>query len=221
VSPLEFRDDVGQHEYWLDGERMKSVTAVLRDAGLINFDGIPIGTLAAARERGTRVHKAISYFNENDLALDKFREDFPSDVGYLDGWLNFCSQRRFVPVLNEHRVASRRYMVAGTLDTLGTLDGAGVLLDFATGDAAAVCKQLQTAGYELLAREWSIEDPTLAEFFEQHASIRRYAIELNRDGSFRIRGYTSPSDHREFIALVTAQAVVRKYRSGRVGLGAA
>jgi hypothetical protein len=113
-------------------------------------------------------------------------------------------------------VASRRYQVAGTLDCLGILDGQAVLLDYATGDPADVCKWLQTAAYELLAREWSHDDPDLAEFFGRYAIVKRYAVALRKNGTFSLEAYTAPGDAREFLALVTAQQIVAKYRPRRV-----
>jgi hypothetical protein len=207
--------DHAAHRYALEGVIVPSVTQILKASGLIDFSGIPVGTLNAALERGTVVHEAIHFFNDGDLDLDQFREDFPAYVGYLEGWLSFCDQRHFVPVLNEHRVASPRHLVAGTLDSLGLLDGQAVLLDFATGRPSDVCKWLQTAAYELLAREWAAEDPALAAFFDAHGFVKRYAVALRKDGTFRLEGYTAPSDAREFLALLTAFRIVEKYRGER------
>lgn len=209
------------HVYHVDGVRVPiSVTGVLKASGLINFDGIPAGVLNAALERGSIVHEAIALVNQRDLDLDQFREDFPAYVGYLDGWLSFCDQRRFEPILNEHFVYSRRHNVAGALDCLGLLEGQAVLLDFATGRAEDVCKWLQTSAYEGLAREWASEDPALAAFFDEHPFVKRYAVELRRDGTFQLQAYTASTDYREFLTLVTAQQIVAKYRGERVEVAA-
>jgi len=210
--------DAPIHRYTLDDQVVPSVTGILKASGLIDFSGIPEGILAAARYRGTIVHEAIALQNQGDLDERQFRVDFPEFVGYVDGWTNFCAHREFRPILNEHRVASRRYQVAGTLDCLGELDGIGTLLDFATGDPNDVCKWLQTAAYEVLAREWASEDPILAAFFAAHPFIKRYAVALRKDGTFRLEPYASPSDAREFLALVTAQQIVAKYRGNRASL---
>lgn len=207
--------EAATHRYTLDDVVVPSVTGILQASGLIDFSGIPDPILEAARVRGTTVHQAIHFYNEGDLDLEQFRIDFPGYVGYLEGWQSFCAQRNFLPLLNEHRVASRRHQVAGTLDCLGLLDGQAVLLDFATGNPADVCKWLQTAAYELLAREWASDDPALATFFATHAFLKRYAVALRADGSFSIEAYTSPGDAREFLALVTAWQIVAKYRGDR------
>ncbi len=210
--------DAAAHRYKLDGVVVPSVTGILKASGLIDFSGIPDSILEAARFRGTTVHQAIALFNEQDLDIEQFGLDFPDFVGYVEGWITFCRQRNFLSVLNEHRIASRRYQVAGTLDCLGILDGQAVLLDYATGDPADVCKWLQTAAYEVLAREWAGDDPALADFFGRYALVKRYAVALRRDGTFRLEAYWAPGDAREFLALVTARQIVAKYRRERASM---
>jgi hypothetical protein len=207
--------DAATHTYTLDGTRVMSVTQVLKQSGLIDFSGIPESILEAARVRGTTVHQAIAYYNEGDLDLNQFECDFPDYVGYLSGWLTFCTQREFTPILSECRIASRRHQVAGTLDTLGELDGEPTLLDFATGHPADVSKDLQTSAYVALAYEWAEEpeaDPRLAAFCARHEHVRRYAVALRKDGSFALHPYSNPSDYRNFLTLLEAQRIVRARR---------
>ena len=113
-----------------------------------------------------------------------------------------------MPVLNEVRVASRRHAVAGTLDCLGTLDGLAVLLDFKTGRPDDVAADLQTAAYHALAAEWAEDDDAIARFLAAHPVMRRFAVQLRKDATFRIEAYTSPTDYREFLTLVAAQQIV-------------
>jgi hypothetical protein len=200
------------HRYTLDGVVVPSVTGVLQRSGLIDFSSIPPTVLEAARVRGTVVHTALHFINDGDLDIEQFYVDFAQYAGYVQAWVAFCAQRNFVPVLNEHRIASRRHQVAGTLDCLGTLDGVGVLLDFATGRAVDAAKNLQTAAYHGLALEWAREDPPLAEFFAQHPFSKRYAVELRKDATFTLEAYTEASDFREFLTLRSALAIVEKYR---------
>lgn len=201
--------DSGPHHYHLDGVRVPSVTGVLHRSGLIDFSRIPPAVLHEAQVRGTIVHSAVHYVNEGDLAADDFAADFPLYVGYLDGWRSFCAQRRYVPLLNEHIVASRRYQLAGTVDSIGVLDGEAVLLDFSTGRPQDAAKDLQTAAYLALAREWAAEgDALLADYFAAHAVVRRYAVALRRDGTFRVEPYTNVADFRQFMALLQAQQIV-------------
>lgn len=200
------------HRYELDGVVVPSVTGILRMSGLIDFSRIPPSILEAARVRGTIVHQAIAFYNEQDLDVDKFRADFPDYAGYLDGWISFCQQRRFRAVLNEHRVASRRRLVAGTADCFGVLDDGGVLIDYATGRPQDVAKDLQTAAYHLLALECASEDDALADFLARYPVIRRYAVGLRKNGTFVLEPYNSPMHVREFVTLVEAQRIVAARR---------
>jgi len=205
--------DAPTHTYVLDGAVVPSVTGILKAAGLIDFSSIPPFVLEAARARGTAVHAAIHYYNADDLDIPAFTDEFPDCVGYLEAWIRFRELRRFVPVLNEHRLASRRYQLAGTADCFGLLDGAPVLLDFATGRPQDVAKDLQTAAYYTLALEWAAdgEDPELAAFLARGV-VRRYGVALRRDGSFSLDPYSDPADFREFLALVDAYRIVTRRR---------
>ncbi len=203
------------HRYTLDGEIVPSVTGILRASGIVDFSQVPVHTLEAARYRGSIVHEAVHLLNEQDLDLEAFRVDFPGFIGYLEAWLSFCEQRHYVPVLNEHRVASRRHRVAGTLDSLGLLDGCAALLDYATGRPEDVAKDLQTAAYLGLAHEWAEDgetDPPLQRFLLEHPTIKRYAVALRRDGTFKLEPYKDPADFRRFLTLNEAQRIVAAHR---------
>jgi hypothetical protein len=203
------------HRYTLDGVDVPiSVTGVLKAAGLIDFSTIPADVLARAQTRGTVVHQAVHYFNEHDLDLDAFVADFPDLAGYVQAWIRFCAQRNFEAVLCEHRVASRKYQIAGTVDCFGLLDGRAVLLDFATGDPAHCAKPLQTAAYLCLAHEWAAEDPALVSFITRHVVVRRYGVRLKADASFTLEAYADPGDLREFLTLHAAYSIVHRRRGG-------
>jgi hypothetical protein len=200
------------HTYALDGIAVPSVTGILKWAGLIDFSHLPAFVLERAQARGTAVHAAIHYFNERDLDVAGFASEFPDYVGYLDAWRAFCAERRFTPVLNEIRLASRRYRVAGTADCFGVLDGEAVLLDFATGRPQDVCKDLQTAAYDVLAREYAEASPALGLFLAAHPVIRRYAVALRANGTFQLEAYRDPAARRQFLALVEAYHIVAARR---------
>jgi hypothetical protein len=208
------------HTYTLDGEVVPSVTQILKRAGLIDFSGIPPTILERARRRGTAVHQAIHYFNENDLDVAAFEADFPESAGYLHAWIAFTDQRHFRAVLSERRIASRRHLVAGTADCFGLLDGLPILLDFATGRPQDVAKDLQTAAYYAIGTEWAAEDdPDLQAFLDRSRGVlRRYGVALRKDGTFALDPYTSPTDFREFLTLVDAQRIVARRRPQREDL---
>jgi hypothetical protein len=210
-----------EHVYSLDGRPLwRSVTGVLKAAGLIDFSHVPGPVLDAARVRGTTVHQAIAYHNEGDLAVDHFLATFPDYAPYFRAWLHFLEARRFDPRFVEYRVASRRYDLGGTIDALGFLDGQPAILDYATGDPADVAKDLQLAGYLVLAREWAVDDPQLAAFLAAHPAIRRYSVALRRDDTFALTPHTDPFDIRAFVTLVEAQRIVEARKPRRQAVAA-
>lgn len=193
--------DRERHEYWLDGVLVPSTTQVLRDSGLIRFDGVPAFVLDAARTRGSAVHQLVHYLNENDLDWESVD---PAYRGYLDAWVRYVDERRLTALLCEYRVASRRHRVAGTIDLLADIDGEGWLIDYKTGDPEDVAADFQTGSYYALAGEWSAEDPKLAAVLSRFSRWHRASVRLRRDGTFSACEYLDPRDYSRFHTLVAA-----------------
>ena len=98
------------HAYYLEGQRIPSVTQVLQWAGLIDFSGIPQEILRAARDRGTAVHQACHYYNEADLDVQQFQEEYPEYWPYLAAWVMFRAESGF-ELATEIPKTIRRYAV--------------------------------------------------------------------------------------------------------------
>lgn len=199
MSALTF--DPAGHVYTLDGARVRSVTGLLRKVGLVNFDRIPPTILAAAQHRGTTVHQAIHFYNENDLDVFEFGKTFPGYLGYLESWMRLMATGRLQPVLCEHRVASRYPRYAGTLDFLGLFDGQAAILDFATGRPEDAAKHLQTAAYVMAAKAWANQpdQQALKAFVDAHPFIARYGVRLNKTGSLPTpTPYRDAKDYTKF-----------------------
>jgi hypothetical protein len=193
--------DRDAHAYFVDGTLVPSTTQVLRDSGLIRLDGIPAFILEAARARGSAVHQLVHYLNEDDLDWNSVD---PAYRGYLDGWLAYRAQRGLRVLLCEHRIASRRHRVAGTLDLLCEIEGDGWLIDYKTGDPEDVAADLQTASYFGMAMEWAIEDPALAGVLQRYPRWRRGSVRLRKSGKFIAKEYTDPRDYSRFQVLAAA-----------------
>lgn len=189
------------HEYFLDGEQLPSTTTVLRDSGLIRLDGVPAFILEAALKRGTAVHALVHYYNEGDLDWSSVDDAYRP---YLEAWVRFVEERRVRALLCEHRLASRRHRVCGTLDLLCEMDAEGWLIDFKTGNPEDVAADLQTGCYLGMAMEWAVEDPQLRVVMKQFTRWRRASVRLMRTGSFRITEYIDPRDYTAFQTLAAA-----------------
>jgi hypothetical protein len=203
--------DESAHRYTLDGVVVRSVTGILGQSGVVDFSGVPEAILRAAMERGTNVHLAVHYYNEDDLDLEAFAEAFPGCIGYVRSWIELLKSGRLKTVLCEHRVASRVHQYAGTIDWLGEFDGQAAIIDFATGDPKDCAKDLQTMGYVIAATEWSREpgQTILRDFIDRHRYVARYSVRLNKAGSLpAVTRYTDPRDLSDFLALLAAARIV-------------
>jgi hypothetical protein len=205
---LLFNGTDGAHEYYLDGVLTPSNTTILRDSGLIRFDGVPAAILEAARKRGSAVHALCHFENEGDLDATSIDDVYRP---YFDAWLRCKRERAIVPLICERRIASRKHRVTGTLDLLCEIDGDGWLIDYATGNPDHCAKHLQTAGYLGMAFEWKAEDAALAAVLARHQRWRRASVRLCRDGSFRFHEYTDVREYARFQILAAAWHIRQEY----------
>jgi hypothetical protein len=83
------------HTYTLDGCVVPSVTQVLKRAGFCDFSHVQPTILEANQQRGTAVHKAICYYNQNDLPGD-FDRQFPTLAPYLAAWIAFVRESGYI-----------------------------------------------------------------------------------------------------------------------------
>lgn len=203
--------DAPTHTYTLTGSPVRSVTQILRKVGLVDFRSVPPTILEAARRRGTVVHQACHYYNEGDLDVGEFCSSFPDYAPYLRSWIALVETGRLQPFACEKMIASFAPRFAGTCDFVGTFDGEGVLLDFATGDPADAAKHLQTSAYVLALRAWSEtpDESSLRTFLDAHPYITRYAVRLQPDGALPLlTPYRDPRDFSKFLTLAHAVAIV-------------
>ena len=176
------------HAYALDGERVLSVTQVLRAVGLDPWEHVPPAVREPARRRGAAVHAAIHYLVEEDLDRDALD---PRLAPYVLAYDRFRRDTGFVPDLVERHVVSRTYRFAGRLDQAGPWPPGGrAVIDVKSG-LVAPATRLQLAGYALC-----LEGPH-----------RRFALHLGADGRYRLSPeFTEANDRRLFLAaLAVAQ----------------
>lgn len=205
ACPLTFNTD--EHLYRMRGVVVPSVTQVLRGSGYINLEGVPPLILAAARDRGRRVHQALHYLLEDDLDLSTVDEQ---DRGYLESAQAYLAVNVRIPIRMEFRLWSERYAVAGTADLLALhSDGFVSVDDFKSGDPDDVAADLQTAAYHGMALEMGQVDRELwRELMRGDAPkvVNRRSIRLFKDG--RPARETLYTDHRDYARFLNALSVV-------------
>jgi hypothetical protein len=180
------------HEYRWNGEPAPSVTQILESAGLIDYSYIPEGTRAMALERGSAVHAACHYDDEGDLIEDGLDALMP----YVNAWRKFRADTCFAPDLIEHRAYHEQYGYAGTLDRRGTSPKwkLPVMVDLKNNDSP------RWAGFQLAA---------YAAFFPSPRTYMRLAVELHKDGTYRVDEYFPQNWSADFSVFLAALTVMR------------
>jgi len=177
--------DEARHLYRLDDVIIPNVTRVVRD--IYNWSLIPARVLERKRALGAAVHKMIELDVHKDL--DEATLD-PKLSGYLRAWRRFGKEKRFRCYLSECRVASSKFRYAGTLDLVGNMGGADVLIDTKTTYHLHPQTALQTAAYRRAALEMGLVS----------MSTQRCALYLQNDGCYRIQPHESECDFAIFQA---------------------
>lgn len=183
-----------EHVYrWLDtGEVIPSVNQLIEKAGLTNFGSVPAGVMAAAQDRGTKIHLACEFDDLGTLAdID------PEHIPYLEGWRQFKStfELAFTAQQIELGMVSEKHNFAGTLDRFYVDHTAKIVwvIDIKSGSALYRTTGLQLAGYAVLLKE---NFPELAEY-----KFVRSAVQLKKSGYLKYKNepYVNPGDEGTFI----------------------
>lgn len=166
------------HIYRLDGREVPSVTQILEPYTGLEF--IDKELLRRAAEFGTHVHDACHLFNMDELDRDSLD---PVLMPYVNAWERFLDESGAVVVLSEHRVASRKYGYAGTLDAIVHWGKSLRLIDLKTGTAVPKTVGPQTFAYSQAHSETSGERVYL-----------RHCIHLKGDGTYSNHKLPDPRD---------------------------
>lgn len=185
VQVIEFEPE--GHIYRVDGRVFPSVTQVLEPYTGLEF--VDRETLRRAAEFGNHVHQAVHLYNVGEL--DEQSLD-PALVPYLDGWKLFLYESGATVILSEHRVASRRYQFAGTLDDLLFWGNSKRLIDVKSGSVVP-----KTTGPQLAAYGRA--------YFEETGERIRYrrCVHLPGEGKYKVIPLNNPRDWPIFQCALT------------------
>ncbi len=119
-------------KYRLGDKLYPRVTTILKEEGFIP-DFSKFKGSQEAMERGTHIHEMIALF-ESKEGLDESRlTDYMRKV--LDQYKSFKHTNAYVPEFVERTIVSNSPMLGygGTVDSVGTIGGVRVLIDFKSG----------------------------------------------------------------------------------------
>lgn len=175
------------HEYRVRGERVPSVTGILKEVGLIDTQWLD----EAAMLRGTHVHQACEFDDQGDL--DEASLD-PAILPYVQAWRRCRAEMGFKILANERRVFHEPMRYCGTLDRIVELRGRQVIIDLKTG-ATQRWHALQVALYALAMR-W--EEPLTV--------YDRASVCLTNEGTYKFNEHKDRTDFDVAKAAVTLAA---------------
>lgn len=183
--------DPETHAYESDGKRLPHVTGILRDEGFVDTAWFT----EYSRDRGTKVHRAIEFYDAGDLdeeALD------PVLWPYVMGWQRFKQEANVTVEASEVRLASEVYGFAGTIDKVATIGNTKAIIDIKSGQVQP-WTAIQLAAYSILLNE---------------PVRKRYAVQLGDDGSYRLHEFKDRSDRAVFLAALTVHQWKRREGNG-------
>ena len=172
MAQLTFYDE--KHEYWYDGERIPSVSEILRFASREAYATVNQVVMDEARDRGTRVHKACE-------TLDRTGEvDADSDiVGYVKAYVRFVKEHKPKWELIEKPMMHPSKEYAGTLDRYGVIDGTTCcVLDIKT--TSRIIKQLVSPQLYAYRKMLLDNDPVRA------SGTALFSLQLKKDGTYTL-----------------------------------
>lgn len=160
--------DEATHRYSVNGITFPSVTQALESSGISDFSGVNEDVLKRAAQRGTAVHNACWYDDQNDLDESSVAVEIQ---GYLEAWRAFRRNTGFIPDEIEKTGHCPIYKYCGRFDRNGTFsNGRAATVDIKTG-AEQPSWPIQLAGYSRLQTKPMSRD--------------RVAVKLSADGTYR------------------------------------
>lgn len=190
-----FQFDPANHIGRLDGVVWPSVTQLLKQNNLINFDGIPKAVLSAKSLLGTRVHHATGLIDDCELDEDHFNANFQECVPYLEAYRKFRVIENFESGAKLGRLVSLLWQFHGELDEhgfhVGNFGNEPTIIDYKCTWTMYPATGPQLSAYEIL----------LLENFGIKIK-KRFGLQLKPNGNYELYPYADPTDRDDFLACV-------------------
>lgn len=197
---LEHTFDEELHLYKVPGQFVLSTSDIISLNGLSDYNGIPSQVLAHASWRGTQLHKAIQFFEEDAEAPSMPEEVEP----YFRGYLKFKIDYDFEPigVLEKQLVyvhEGTEQPVGCTIDLRGLVKGHPYILDAKTtakmyGKAMkqkCLAWRLQVASYSEATQfdqDWFQNLPAF------DGAMGKGIVQVNKEGGYEFHDFSAVDD---------------------------
>lgn len=179
--------DERRHAYTVNGMIVPSVTQLLRPLTSLVYGNIDQDVLTAAADFGTAVHACTEFLDQGDLDEETVADEWRP---YLDAYKRWKASASPEILHIELRLGCSKF--AGTIDRIARIDGQLWVIDLKT-----TCEIHPHVGVQLAAYT------ALAEQFLHTTNIRRAALQLRPDGTFRLKEFSSVADETCFNALLS------------------
>lgn len=178
----------------VDGVIWPSVTQLLNEFKLVDFDGVSPERLYYKRILGTRVHAATVLLDNGSLDEEHFNASFPECVPYLDAYRKFREIEDFEPLRKEDRYFSKKWRFHGQPDESGLhickiSPTENALVDYKCTFACYPATGPQLSGYEILILE------CLGIKIK-----KRFGLLLKPTGHYDLIPFKDPNDKQDFLA---------------------
>lgn len=151
-----------------------------------------------ALERGRFVHTATQLDDEDDLDESTLGDELPP---YVAAWRKFRADMGFTSFdLIEHRMYDPQLGFAGTLDRF--ISASGILIDIKT-NLAPWWVRIQLSAYKHMLDQ------------QYPGGVRRMAVELHRNGTYRVIEFPIVDHRHDFQTFVAALRVWQEKESHR------
>jgi hypothetical protein len=143
--------------------------------------------LEAKRDLGTKVHMATEYYDAGILNEGTLDDELKP---YFEGWKRFSNDMQFKSVeMPEFKVYSSVHGYAGMIDRVGTINGKLAILDIKTTVVIYPSVAIQLAAYEKAYLDYTAQ---------KLKNLKRVAIQLKKDGSYKLHEFKDPNDFNIF-----------------------
>lgn len=197
--------DAATHSYYHAGMRVPGVTEVLRGVGFADYAGVPHAAREAALARGKAVHEAIALDIARDL--DESSIDGSEIAGYLSAARSALAALPAIePRAVERMVYHSALYYAGTIDLV---IGDQIIVDWKT-NSVEYWTRFQLAAYAAALSAWAGASTS------GFRPIRRIAVELHADGTYRIYEVPLASFQEDFQTFLAALRIFREKQHRRM-----
>lgn len=189
--PKGIRFDPQKHEYFNSQNlRIPSVSEIIRYSGeSTDYSMVPPHILQRAAEIGQEVHRVVESHVKSGTIL---ASEHSGATKYMPALRKFFSLNVFEPVYSELKLIHEEYGYAGTVDLVGWMNGEAAIVDVKTTNLLnEKLVALQTAAYAELVENC---DRNYDRIF------RRYALHLDRAGTFKLHRFSDPLDFPDFLS---------------------